>query len=78
VKIREPWLTDLDFVCYRCRRTPDQINEYVWAAAEEGITPFEYVWREEGTLNQGNGHFCCTECYIEAGMPVSPQGWKAP
>ena len=78
MRIEDPWLTDLDLVCYRCRRAPAEITEYVTAAVNEGVTPEAYVWVEEGTLNRSNGYFCCTECYIGVGMPSSPQGWKAP
>lgn len=38
----------------------------------------EYLRYEEGTYNHENGHFLCTPCYIEAGMPSSPRGWRAP
>jgi hypothetical protein len=66
-------------VCYRCGKTPDQIEEYVDAAEAEGTTPYLYVLKEEGTLNKSNGHFACTECYIAVGMPsASGAGWKAP
>lgn len=61
-----------------CNRTPDQIASYVMNANEEGISPDEYVWREEGTLNKENGHFLCDGCYIKAGMPSSHLGWKCP
>ena len=37
-----------------------------------------YVRRGEGTYNRDNGHFLCTPCYIKAGMPSSPRGWRAP
>jgi hypothetical protein len=42
------------------------------------VSPERYVWQEEGTLNMQNGHFLCTNCYIDAGMPSSPTGWTAP
>lgn len=61
-----------------CKRTPDQISEYVEFAEMEGVTPEEYVWAEEGTLNTENGHFLCTDCYMKAGMPSSPTGWRCP
>lgn len=38
----------------------------------------EYIKREEGTYNPENGHFLCTPCYVKAGCPSSPRGWKAP
>lgn len=68
-------------VCCECGLTPEQLDEYVEAAHEMGVTPEEYVRREEGTYNPENGHFCCTECYIKIGMPstgVAFGGWKAP
>lgn len=68
----------LDLRCFRCRRQPYEIEEYIDAGAVEGQTPAEYVLESEGTLNRTNGHFVCTECYIEIGMPSSPQGWRAP
>jgi hypothetical protein len=42
------------------------------------MTPEQYVRSEEGTFNLKNGHFACTACYINIGMPSSPRGWKAP
>jgi len=45
------------------------------------VTPEEvnaYVRRGEGTYNAENGHFLCTPSYIDAGMPSSKTGWKAP
>lgn len=41
-------------------------------------TPTSFVQMEEGTYNPENGHFLCTDCYIAAGMPTAPQGWKCP
>ena len=77
MKINEPW-TGLDMVCYRCRRRPDQIPEYIHNPEHQD--PFAYVWAEEGTLNMFNGHFCCTECYISVGQPSGrwPDRWVAP
>ena len=37
-----------------------------------------YVRTEEGTYNKANGHFTCTPCYADIGMPSSPTGWVAP
>lgn len=65
-------------ICTGCRKHPDQLSEYVSAAADAGISPDDYVRREEGTYNRENGHFLCTNCYIKAGMPSSPRGWVAP
>lgn len=67
--------------CFRCGRTPAQIPEYVEAAREFDTTPNEFVRHEEGTYNPRNGHFACTDCYIEIGMPSNPfpgPNWKAP
>lgn len=65
-------------VCIGCRRVPAAIHECVEAARGIGFTPDDYMRREEGTYNRENGHFLCTSCYITAGMPSSPIGWKAP
>ena len=67
-----------NLLCVGCNKTPDQLSEYIDAAADAGMTPDEYVRSEKGTLNRDNGHFLCTDCYIRAGMPSSPTGWKAP
>jgi hypothetical protein len=64
--------------CIRCDRTPDQIDEYVEAARDMDVSPWEYVRREEGTFNWRNGHFACTDCYLDMGAPSSPTGWVAP
>lgn len=68
----------MEFKCIGCGKAPHEIEEYVEAAADEEITPEQYVSIEEGTFNRDNGHFACTSCYIAMGMPSSPQGWKAP
>lgn len=68
-----------DLIDPRCGRKPSELDEYVDAAKEEGyISAAAYVMDNEGTLNRENGHFLCTTCYIKAGMPSSPQGWKCP
>lgn len=59
-------------------KSPDKLEEYMTMAEEEGIPVEQYVWENEGTLNRKNGHFLCTQCYINAGMPTSPQGWTCP
>ena len=62
-------------VCVGCGKTPEQLHEYSTAyVGDEQVSAEEYVWREEGTLNQENGHFWCTPCYIKAGTPLG----KAP
>lgn len=70
-------------ICIGCGKTPDQLLEYVEASSPEeyggrGITPDEYVRREEGTYNPANGHFACTSCYYKMGAPTTKTGWKAP
>ena len=78
-------------ICNGCGKKPSEIHEYIIAVKEQEMyelsegfldikqqTPEEYVRRNEGTYNHTNGHFLCTSCYIEAGMPSNPWGWKAP
>lgn len=65
-------------ICIDCKKNPNDLPEYVELANEEGITPDDFVIREEGTYNKNNGHFTCTTCYIKRGMPTRPNGWKAP
>lgn len=72
-----------DLICVGCQKTPDQIAEYVEAAANEPEyyeDAHDYVIKEEGTLNPENGHFLCTDCYIDAGQPSHPhpRRWVAP
>lgn len=70
----------MKLICTGCNKEPKEIPEFVECAAEENITPDEYVWQEEGTLNRSNGHFLCTDCYIKEGMPSLPypKRWVAP
>lgn len=65
-------------ICIGCHKNPDQIEEYIKMGELEDMTPNDYVREEEGTYNRKNGHFVCTNCYIEMGMPSSPTGWIAP
>jgi hypothetical protein len=67
-----------DLLCAGCGKTPSELSEYVGAASGASMTPDDFVWQEEGTLNRETGHFLCTSCYIKAGMPSSPRGWVAP
>lgn len=60
-----------------CQRTAEEM-EYLDAFREEGESRSEYVLHNEGTLNRENLHFLCDECYIAAGSPSSPTGWKCP
>jgi hypothetical protein len=68
-------------ICTGCNKTADEIPEYIEAAADAEMTVEQYVREEEGTYNPSNGHFLCTSCYINAGMPASKPGqpgWIAP
>ena len=66
--------------CFGCLRTPAELPEVVAIAADEGVTPDEWVRTEEGTFNRENGHFACDECYVAIGMPSlpAPARWIAP
>lgn len=65
--------------CFRCKRRADEIQELASEAGYLGMTPDEYVYEEEGTLNLESGQFACTPCYVAIGMPSAPgSGWKAP
>lgn len=67
-------------ICTGCNLRPEEIEEYITDAEESDMTPDDYVKTEEGTYNETNGHFLCTDCYIRAGMPALPypQKWIAP
>jgi hypothetical protein len=67
-------------ICTGCNKYADEIDEYIEGAAESDMSPDDYVKEEEGTYNPRNGHFLCTTCYIEAGMPAIPHPgrWIAP
>lgn len=60
-----------DLLCYRFANMDD-------AGHKIYETESEYVRQEEGTYNRENEHFLCDECYIKAGQPSSPSGWKCP
>lgn len=68
----------MDAICIGCGKKPEELAEYIVAAAAEGITPAEYVEQEEGTYNPANGHFLCDTDYLRAGAPSGPNGWVAP
>eukprot|EP00966_Prymnesium_polylepis_P317043 7325147-Prymnesium_polylepis.2 len=57
-------------MCARCKRAPEEFEEYILAAEDERITPTEYVKREEGTYDKETGLFWSTECYIILGCPI--------
>lgn len=67
-------------VCQGCKLEAKNIWEYIEAATDANMDVNEYVRQEEGTYNQKNGHFLCTDCYITAGMPSLPypQTWVCP
>lgn len=65
-------------LCIGCNKHPSEIEEYCDEEVTDGMTPDDYVRSEEGTYNPENGHFLCTGCYCDAGMPSSPRGWQAP
>jgi hypothetical protein len=66
-------------LCIGCDKTADQLREYVDLARSEGHPDAATAVRvEEGTYNPANGHFLCTGCYIAAGQPTAPGGWRAP
>lgn len=73
-------MSDLDVRCIGCGKPPDEISEYAEAGESEAMTPLQYMQREEGTYNRENGHFACTSCYINMGMPSRPfpDRWVAP
>jgi hypothetical protein len=57
---------------------PDPTDEQLDAIVVTADEVNDYVRSGEGTYNHENGHFLCTPCYIKAGMPSSPRGWRAP
>lgn len=65
-------------LCVGCRKYAGELEEYIGMGKIEEMTPDEFVRSEEGTYNPQSGHFLCTKCYIEAGMPSSRHGWCAP
>jgi hypothetical protein len=67
-------------ICMGCKKRPEEIPEYTDREIIAGMTPDDYVQREEGTYNPENGHFLCTECYIKAGQPSRPypRRWICP
>lgn len=74
-----------EMVCQGCGKGPLELGgEYRHPIMDdEDNTPtdqevLDFCWSEEGTMNYENGHFLCNACYIKAGMPSSPTGWKCP
>lgn len=77
IKFVDPfYVRELELHCGLCCRVPATIPGISDYAAREGLTPDEYVWREEGTLNRDTGQFACDACYIKLGMPSGPNGWR--
>ncbi len=69
----------MKLICQGCGKSPEELVEYVEMAKEEGGTPSEWALKNEGTVNEENGHFLCTPCYADAGCPTAPEpGWKCP
>lgn len=62
--------------CNGCGKEPHELECYTELAMEEGLTPEEYVRRNEGTYNPVNGHFMCDDCYLAAGAPAVK--WPGP
>lgn len=62
----------------RCGRFAADMPELDDPRHGTGYTRAEYVRAEEGTFNPANGHFLCDRCYIDAGMPTGPNGWRCP
>lgn len=67
-----------ELMCAGCQKHPNDLAEYAPEQTGEDMTPSAYVWKEEGTLDRRTGHFLCTKCYVEWGMPTGPYGWTAP
>jgi hypothetical protein len=65
-------------ICFCCGHLPEEIDSIVDSAKEEGLTPDQWIMKEEGTYNPKSRQFCCDRCYIDLGMPTAPHGWKAP
>lgn len=63
-----------DPICVGCNKRPDELAEYIDACNDandgRGLTPSEYVRLEEGLYNARNGHFFCTSCYVDVGVPL--------
>ena len=58
-------------ICVGCNKPPSEIDEYEDFYEDEGYeSAASYVKENEGTYNPKNGHFWCTECYANAGMPL--------
>ena len=72
---------DSDICCFRCKRNPEEINDYQDLVATGEYETAREAAEDDGTYNDETGHFCCIDCYIAIGtpsLPVELGGWKAP
>lgn len=72
-----------DPMCGKFAADMEDLDYYIREAEDDDreITPEmreRFVRSEEGTYNPENGHFLCNQCYIVAGTPSSPSGWRCP
>lgn len=68
-----------DPMCGRYAKDMEELDWFIREDDDRIVSPEEretYIIKEEGTYNPSNGHFLCDACYIKAGMPSSPYGWK--
>lgn len=56
-----------DLRCAGCGKRPKETHGVY--AVEAGMTPEQYVRREEGTLYEPTGMYLCDLCYIRNGSP---------
>jgi len=64
--------------CGGCGKRPEDDSLIVLFAQYKGLTPDQYIWQQEGTLNDETGLYACDGCYIKLGMPANSSGpsWK--
>lgn len=65
--------------CVGCGKRPGEIGEFLDELFTDGQDPDDFVWENEGTLNEETGLFACTACYIALGQPSRPfpERWTA-
>ena len=73
---REDFSID-DLMCEVCTARPCDIYEYIQAAEDNNTTPEQYVIDQEGTYNEEQNIFWCTQCYIRIGSPPGKAGQNA-
>lgn len=61
---------DNDMICPYCDKHPNSINEYIYHANSEGLTPVQFVKEYEGTYCKYTGCFTCSNCYVKIGHPT--------